>query len=166
MFGASIVAYLITRAQSASWRPTGMPGLPAGLSVSSALVIAISVSLETARAAVLKNRPSELRLTALDSILLVFCFLVAQVQNWRAMHAAIAHVDTRTLFPYTFYMLTGLHALHVVGGLRPLGHRTGSRSASRVLELRHEGLRLCIQYWHFLTAVWAVLFVVLELGST
>jgi cytochrome c oxidase subunit 3 len=165
LFTASIVGYLITRSESEIWRPPGMPGLPAGLWLSSVLALGISVALETARRAVQKNQPRALRQRLWTSALLALGFLGAQIQNWRVMHAAIAHLETRTLFPYTFYMLTGLHAAHVVGGLVPLGlvlYRAEKREYS---SSRHEGLRLCIQYWHFLSGVWAVLFVLLELGS-
>ncbi len=45
----------------------------------------------------------------------------------------------------SFYVLTGLHAIHVVGGLVPLG--------------------VCALYWHFLDAVWLAVFLTLMLGS-
>lgn len=165
LFGASLVGYLVTRAGSGVWRPPGVPGLPAGLWVSSVLVIAISVALEAARVAARKNQRRALRRRLGLGLGLALAFLAAQLQNWREMYAVMLTVDVRSLFPDTFYLLTGLHAAHVIGGLVPLGIVWYRATQNEYSSSRHEGVALCVQYWHFLTAVWAVLFLALKLGS-
>lgn len=165
LFGASLVGYLITRAGAPLWRPQGMPGLPWGLWISTALVIALSVVLELALSAARHNRLQALSRSLWASVILAMAFLLAQAQNWVAMHEATATVPARTLFPYTFYLLTGLHAAHVVGGLVPLGLVLARAERREYSSSRHEGVALCIKYWHFLTAVWLVLFTALLLGS-
>ena len=61
-----------------------------------------------------------------------------------------------------FYLITGLHGLHIVGGLVALGRTTDRawtpRSRTERLRLSVE---LCAMYWHFLLFVWLVLFVLL-----
>jgi cytochrome c oxidase subunit III len=165
LFAASLVGYLVTRSASEAWRPAGMPGLPAGLWVSSVLVIGLSVVLEGALAAARRNQPRALNRRLWAAVALALVFLMAQGENWLQMHRSIAAIEVRTLFPYTFYMLTGLHAAHVVGGLIPLGIVIARAQRREYSSSRHEGVLLCVQYWHFLTGVWAVLFVTLELGS-
>lgn len=165
LFGAGLVGYFVTRAASAAWRPPGMPGLPAGLWVSSALVIGISVLMEAGLAAARKNQPRALWQRLWAGLLCVALFLIAQAHNWLEMHRSIAQIELRTLFPYTFYLLTGLHAAHVVGGLVPLGIVLARAHRREYSSSRHEGILLCTQYWHFLTVIWIVLFVALEFGS-
>lgn len=165
VFGAGIVGYLVTRANSPSWRPLGVPGLPFGLWVSSALAIAISVSLEAARRAAATNRVDALYGHLRLGGFFAFGFLALQLLNWKVLQAALIRANLHTLFADTFYLLTGLHAVHVIGGLVPLGIVLARARRHEYSSSRYEGLSLCVQYWHFLTAVWAILFVLLELGS-
>jgi len=64
----------------------------------------------------------------------------------------------------TFYALTGLHALHILGGLVFLASvfarmlRSEPRGSGQA-----ERLRLCSIYWHFMGVIWLVLFAALEL---
>jgi cytochrome c oxidase subunit 3 len=165
LFGAAIVAFLITRAQSPVWRTPEMPRLPHGLWLSTALVIVISATFQSAVFAVRKNKLAALVTRVRLGAGFAALFLFAQLQNWRYMEHALSQVAVRTLYPYTFYVLTGLHAAHVVGGFVPVAivlHRARKREYS---SSRHEGVSLCTEYWHYLGLVWLVLFTVLELSS-
>jgi cytochrome c oxidase subunit 3 len=162
LFAASIVAYLVTRAQNSLWRQPDMPALPRGLWLSTALIFGISATLQSAIAAVRKNHLDALLRRLAAGALQIGLFLAAQSENWLTMMRGTADVAVRTLYPYTFYLLTGLHAAHVLGGLLPLGiviHHAWRRDYS---SSSHEGVTLCVQYWHYLGVVWLVLFTVLE----
>jgi cytochrome c oxidase subunit 3 len=165
LFGASMVGYFVTRSQSAAWRTADLPGLPGGLWLSTALIVAISATFQNALRAVRENRSRALLRRLWFGAGFVVLFLSAQAQNWLFMQRATSAVAVRTLYPYTFYMLTGLHAAHVVGGLVPLSivmHRARRHEYS---SSSHEGVELCVQYWHYLGVVWLVLFTTLELCS-
>lgn len=68
------------------------------------------------------------------------------------------------LFGTTFFTLTGLHAIHVLVGLVLLGTLFAAASARprRVGQSAWEGIAM---YWHFVDAVWAVVFSVVYLGT-
>ena len=60
-----------------------------------------------------------------------------------------------------FYLLTGLHAAHLLGGLwvwSKTSFRLFREEASHELEL---SVQLCTTYWHFLLLLWVVLFALL-----
>jgi heme/copper-type cytochrome/quinol oxidase subunit 3 len=59
----------------------------------------------------------------------------------------------------TFYTLIGVHALHVVGALVWLAIVSVGVSRGRFLEPSSAGLRACAMYWHFVVALWPVLYV-------
>jgi cytochrome c oxidase subunit III len=61
-----------------------------------------------------------------------------------------------------FYVLTGVHGLHLVGGLG-VWLKTVYRIRTRVQELIDVRLsiELCTVYWHYLLLVWLVMFVLL-----
>jgi heme/copper-type cytochrome/quinol oxidase subunit 3 len=63
-------------------------------------------------------------------------------------------------------LLTGVHALHVLGGFVPLGFVVHHALRRQYSSSSHEGLTLCAQYWHYLGAVWLVLVSMLYLGNT
>lgn len=69
-----------------------------------------------------------------------------------------------TLFGTTFFSLTGLHGLHVLVGLALLGGLFVAASARprRVGPVAWETIAL---YWHFVDAVWVVVFSLVYLGS-
>jgi len=61
-----------------------------------------------------------------------------------------------------FYLLTGVHGLHLLGGLFVWG-KTVVRMAQAGVELLDVALsvELCTVYWHYLLLVWLVLFALL-----
>jgi cytochrome c oxidase subunit 3 len=87
-------------------------------------------------------------------------FTAGQILAWRELSLA-GNAIGRDPASSLFYLLTGLHALHVLGGLVALA-RTGAASWG-LLRIRDvaQSIRLCALYWHFLLVIWLVLFCVL-----
>ncbi|TAM48312.1 MAG: heme-copper oxidase subunit III [Acidobacteria bacterium] len=164
LFAASLVAYGLIRSRAAVWPPAGMPHLPATLWVSTVLILASSVTMQAAVRAVRAGRERALRAGMLLTTLLGVLFLVSQTLNWFALVAA--HLTAKAnLYGFTFYILTGLHAAHVVGGLIPLAVVTARAFRGRYSAEFHPGVEYCAIYWHFLDVVWVVMFAVLMLSS-
>jgi cytochrome c oxidase subunit 3 len=148
-------AYLIRRA-SFDWRPLGAPGI---LWVNTAILLASSVTLEAAR--------KRLREWDLRGVLpwvgatgaLGVLFLAGQLMAWRTLASRGVFLATNPHSSF-FYVLTGLHGLHLLGGLvwflavlfqlRRMAYTPGE-----------DGLRLFATYWHFLGALWLYLLVLL-----
>jgi len=156
LFAASLVAVGITRAQAFRWHTDEMPALPAGLALSTLILLALSATLERARASARLNRSIAMERALWASLFLAACFLLSQSANW--VHMARGYrVSHPTLYPFTFHVLTGLHALHVAGGMLPLGWVMRRAGRQEYSSSRFEGLTLCAWYWHFLGVVWLVL---------
>jgi cytochrome c oxidase subunit III len=161
LFAASLVAYVITRSQVDAWRVGGVRELPSGLLASTLLIAAVSASVQAAYEAIVHNRHDALERRLWLTLAFALAFLVGQSFNWVRIAREELGTGPPTLFAFTFFMLTGLHAAHVLGGFVPLGiviHRARRREYS---SSRREGVKLCVQYWHFLGAVWLVLLVVM-----
>jgi len=146
LFGASVVGYLITRAQNDVWKTASMPGLPLGLVASTILLAALSIAMHLALRAVRQNRFETLQRALTVALLLGLAFVVGQAENWRSMYGAALATDARTLYAFTFYMLTGLHAVHVIGGFVPLLVVLGKAKRREYSSSNHEGVKLCGQY--------------------
>ena len=164
LFGASLVGYFVTRAQARAWRSVDLPHLPWGLWLSTLILVGLSSSLYAAQLAVRKNAYQALSRRLFLALLLGFLFCASQLDNWRHVARATLSVEVKGLYIYSFFMLTALHALHVLAGLIPLWitHRRATENVYS--NSRCEGVRLLRQYWDFLLIVWLILLLALHLG--
>ena len=90
---------------------------------------------------------------------LAFAFLVGQLLVWQQLIANGVYVSTNPSNAY-FYVFTALHGLHLLGGLVYLYltiKKVWISSDIVVAKVKHT-VDLCAIYWHFLLAVWVVLF--------
>ena len=160
LFAASIVGYMVIRLRASAWPPPGVPRLPGALWFSTLIIVISSGTMQTAVRAVREGRQRVLRLAMLLTTLLGVAFLISQTLNWFALTASNLTAKTN-LYGFTFYMLTGLHAAHVVGGVIPLAVVTAGAWRGRYSTAFHPGVEYCAIYWHFLAVVWVVLFTLL-----
>lgn len=162
LFGATLVGYLVLRMRAEQWPPPGTPPLPGGLWVSTGLLIVLSLALVMAgRAARAGRQPVLNRMLGVSSLLAV-AFLLAQISNWMRM-AANSVLPDESLFVWFFYLLTILHAAHVLFGLVPLVLVTIRARAGRYTAENHETVHLVGMYWHFLLVTWIAILVVLHI---
>ena len=164
LFGASLVAYFVTRAQSQVWRTAEVPPMPSGLLVSTALLLALSLGIHYAKARLGKNDFPGLKRGLFLVLGLGVLFLGMQVGNWRTVATADLAAAEKSLYAYTFYMLTALHALHVIGGVLASTWVTQRALRGDYSSSRSEGVHLLGQYWDFLLVVWVVLLGALWIG--
>ena len=164
LFSGTIIAYLVTRMQSPVWRTAQMPGLPLGLWGSTVLLVGVSASMHWSLRSAKKNGYDSLTKALWLSMLFAAAFLAGQTLNWTQMQPGLA-APTKSLYIFTFYMLTGLHALHVLGGFVPLGFVITRAHRREYSSSRHEGLKFCVQYWDFLFVVWLILLFTMYLAT-
>ena len=96
---------------------------------------------------------------------LLVAFLMMQTVAWIDLaQNNLAFGDS--LYAWMFYVLTGLHAIHVLAGLPPAFVTTHKAFKGRYTEdgTSRAGLVYCGMYWHFLDGVWIVLYIVLLWG--
>lgn len=158
LFTATIVAYVWTRMLNPVWKTPQMPELPLGLFASTAMIAGLSLSMHRAVSDVRKNRTDSLLRDLWLALVFGVGFILGQILNWRTMAPGMRASDVaHPLYPFTFYMVTGLHAAHVVGGFIPLGIIIARAQRRLYTSSEHEGVRLVRQYWDYLGVVWVVL---------
>jgi cytochrome c oxidase subunit III len=156
LFAAFLSAYLVRRA-AADWVPVTLPGV---LWASSAILIASSGTLEGARAACRNGQRRAAARWLLATTVLGFLFLAAQAWAWRRLVEEGVYLPTSPHSSF-FYIFTGLHALHLLGGLVFLVFVAGTFLRGGREERRSDLVSLCATYWHFLGGLWLFLFIVL-----
>jgi cytochrome c oxidase subunit III len=165
LFLASLVGYFVTRAQSSVWRDQASPDLPTGLWASTVVLVLLSGALRYGELGIRRNQHDALVRGQGLAAIFALGFLGLQLKNWSQVAATRLAGPPKSLYEFTFYMLTGLHALHVVAGLVPLFVVLAHARAHAYSSSRYEGVHLSRQYWDFLLVVWCLLFLAISLGS-
>jgi cytochrome c oxidase subunit 3 len=138
--------------------------MPWQLWLSTAWLVVGSMTLHQAAAAA--RGAGDLALTRqllLAGGLCALAFLVVQLWAWQALLSAQVRPTGNPAGSF-FYLLTAMHALHVAGGLAAWAWT--ARAAWRPAVLPADigwRIALCARYWHFMLAVWLVLFAMLGL---
>lgn len=94
------------------------------------------------------------------TVLLGGIFLVATGMEWYDLIYRRGLTVSTNLFGTTFYSLVGLHASHVIVGLLMLGLTLVFALLGKVNAHHAERLEVVSIYWHFVDAVWVVVFTV------
>jgi cytochrome c oxidase subunit III len=94
------------------------------------------------------------------TMLLGMIFLAGTAQEWTRLIVHEGLTIRTNLFGTTFYSLVGLHATHVAVGLIMLSLVMLFTLLGRVEQRHAERIQVLSLYWHFVDAVWVVVFTV------
>jgi cytochrome c oxidase subunit 3 len=164
MFFAALVAgFFVLRLGAPVWPPPLQPRLPVLVTGLNTLVLlGSSVAMAAATRAAGAGEGGRLvrRLTMAAG--LGALFLAVQGYEWARL---IGYGLTASSGAYgaTFYTLIGIHAAHVVGALVWLAVAWVLAARGRFLDRRTGLLRACAIYWHFVVALWPILYVTVYL---
>ncbi len=157
LFAGIFFAYGVVRASTHHWPPDGLPRLPIALPAANTLVIGLSsLALQMGYERLKKGAPAAASLLFV-ALALGTLFLALQAVLWTQVWRSGLSPD-RGPYPSAFWALTGFHALHVaigVGALVALAVRTALGTYNPA---RHLAVRLWAMYWHFVGAVWLLIF--------
>jgi heme/copper-type cytochrome/quinol oxidase subunit 3 len=159
-FAASIVIYLLMRHMHQPWPPRGFLALPTTLWLSTLDIVFSSVTMQGAVLAARRSDKVVLRRNLAATLLLGLGFLGLQSYAWYKIWTQVAVANLSSTYLEMFYALTGLHAVHVLGGLVPLIMVTLAAYRGLYGRKKYAAVRYTAIYWHFLDAVWCIVFVV------
>ena len=155
MFIGLTSAYLV-RQTAADWRPLPAPRI---LWWNTAALVLSSVALQAARRGLRRVDLGTARQGMAAAGLLGFGFALGQVQAWRILTAEGLSLASNPHSSF-FYVLSGLHVLHLAGGL--VWWAVAFRRLHRLaFAPEQDVLRLFALYWHFLAGLWLYLLYVL-----
>jgi heme/copper-type cytochrome/quinol oxidase subunit 3 len=164
LFGALFATYIILRVGAPEW-PQGRSFLNIPLAtVNTVVLITSSVSMVMSWASLMRRQFGKYRLWMGATILLGMVFLVIKYLEYSEKFHHHYYPATNT-FLAIYFTLTGLHALHVIGGMVVNAYFWGpgaglwrTNPALFTHRIEHAGL-----FWHFVDLVWIFLFPILYL---
>jgi len=165
LFGALIATYVLYRHSSVTGPfPNEIFDIPY-TSVSSFVLLASSLTMVLALAAIQRGDPGRMRIWLLATALLGTTFVGGQVYEFTSFHREGLGLSTN-LFGSTFFVLTGFHGTHVGIGILMLLSLLVMSFTGKVTQENSMTVELVGLYWHFVDIVWIVIFTVVYLIPT
>ena len=157
VFSLFTVSYFI-RMELPDWQPLSEP---AQLWFNTGLLVISSVLFQWARNIVNNDSGRNLMTAFIGGGVFAILFIVGQYVTWENLQASGYYMNSNPANSF-YYLMTGLHAVHLLGGLW-VWSKSSIRlvSGSEPSELKLS-IELCTLYWHFLLVVWLVLFAILS----
>jgi cytochrome c oxidase subunit 3 len=137
--------------------------MPSFVYASTALIVISSLTFLRAKASLRHAEEAGYRLWLTVTLLLGLCFLATQVLAWRQLVREGVYLASNPHSAF-FYVLTGLHAVHLVGGILALAylHWFVRRAEGPEADLKRRALTDVVGiYWHFMDVLWVFLFLLL-----
>lgn len=159
LFAAWTSAYIVRQAEG-NWLEYDLPEI---FWFTSGVVILSSLCLQWAYYSAKKDNFLNLRIGMVLTLILGVVFLVGQWYSW------VALVDREVFFVGNpagsfLYVITGMHALHLISGLIFLIIVLISTFRLKVHSKSLDTLEMAATYWHFLGGLWLYLFMFLLLN--
>lgn len=152
LFALVISAYSM-RMDVPDWRTVPLPAL---LWFNTGVLILSSGALQLAQTAVRHGDRDSALTGLLAGGASAITFLIGQLLAWQQLRSAGYFLAGNPANSF-FYLMTGLHGLHLLGGLLALGRTIARAFSGLALPKLRLSVELCTTYWHFLLLVWLVL---------
>lgn len=156
LFGGLTSAYVVRHAEG-NWLVFTMPQ---AFYFSTALMLLSSLTMNFALMAAKKNNFTQIKQALGATLVLGIGFLICQFIGWSQLSAQkvfFAGKDSNASGSF-FYVLTGLHLAHLLGGMLYLLAVNIKALKNKYTAQNYLSLQLCATYWHFLDGLWIYLF--------
>lgn len=158
LFGAFTSAYIVKQG-AGNWLQFPMP---MEFFFSTATIICSSVTLHLAYNAFKQRNYSRYQILILATTALALVFVVLQYLGWIDMNAKGVDLKANVGGSF-FYLITGAHVAHVLGGITALMVSCLYAYTLKGIynEVRRNKIEMLLHFWHFLGALWVYLFIFL-----
>jgi cytochrome c oxidase subunit 3 len=157
-FMAFVSAYIVRKGMpNSAWIPLQVPRI---LWLNTLVLIASSFTLARAHNRFTANDEGGFRHWWATSTILGILFVAGQIIAWRQLAAQGIFLATNPSSSF-FYVFTGAHGVHLLGGILALLY-VQFRATRKVA--RGTAIEIVSMYWHFMDGLWVFLFLLLYLG--
>ncbi len=137
--------------------------IPFIFTLSTIIIILSSISMQWAYYSATKNEISNIRTALLITFGLGVAFVYTQFKGYEALTLNNVFLSGNNRSASFFYVISGVHLLHIIGGLFVLLATLYSAFRYRVHSKNLLRINLCTTYWHFIGVLWVYLFALLSM---
>ena len=159
VFAGLTSAYMVRQA-AGNWLVFDLPSL---FYVTTGIIMLSSVTMHWAYVSAKRDNLEMTKVAISITMLLGVGFFIGQFMAWGTLVGQSVHLVGNPAGSFV-YILSGLHMLHILGGVLYLLIVLVATFRFRVHSRRMAQLEMCATYWHFLDALWLYLFVFLLLN--
>jgi cytochrome c oxidase subunit 3 len=162
MFGAFTSAYIVKQA-AGNWLEFSMPVY---FYISTVIILMSSVTLYNSFQKFKKGNEQSYKVSLILSFVLGISFVVLQYWGWLELYKIGVDLKGNVSGSF-FYLLSGIHVLHVLGGIAALSVAllNAYTLPFKVTSQRIHRFDLVVNYWHFVDILWIYLFFFLLLSK-
>ena len=158
MFGSLTSAYIVRQA-AGNWLEFEIPDI---FYISTLFILASSLTLHLSYWGFRNGREQLYKIGLPLSFLLGIIFIICQYNGWLKLYDIGVLLDGNPSGSF-FYLISGLHAAHVIGGIFAIGVATlhAFSLSFKPTERRRRRFQIVLHYWHFVDFLWLYLFIFL-----
>ncbi len=158
MFGSLTSAYIVRQA-AGNWLEFRMPDI---FYYSTVVILLSSVTLHGSYWAFRNGKEALYKLLLPLTVILGTVFIIMQYQGWNTLYSIGVALDGNPGGSF-FYVISGIHAAHVIGGVFALtvAMLHAFTLKYKPTEKRRRRFQLVLHYWHFVDFLWLYLFLFL-----
>jgi len=160
LFGSAFGVYFAVRAGFPVWPPPGSPHFNDVIPrIQTAMLLVSSLMVEWALWSAKHDRKRGILAGIVGTALLGTGFMALKLGlEWPHLILEEGFTPASGFYGSSFYILTGAHGAHVVGGVVALVVAAGRAKRGQFTSESHGYLEACGMYWHFVHLVWLMLF--------
>jgi cytochrome c oxidase subunit III len=158
-FMALASAFIVLRRGSGVWVTVHLPVV---VWANTAVLLASSFTLEAARRRLSLADLRGFRKFWMFTTVLGFLFVAGQLVAWRQLVAQGVYIASNQASSF-FYIFTGAHAVHLLGGVGALVYVSARKFGEQGVS-RSTAAEVASYYWHFMDGLWIFLLALLYLG--
>jgi len=160
LFAAWTSGYVVKKG-AGNWEYIELPSM---FLYTSVIIVLSSASMQWAYISAKRDNILHIRIATAVAGFLAICFLIGQLMAWNELVAQGDHFVGNPAGSF-IYVLTGIHGLHLLGGLIFLIVVLVNAFRYQVHSKRLTRIEMCATYWHFLGGLWLYLYIFLSFNN-
>jgi cytochrome c oxidase subunit III len=159
MMFAGFTSAMVVRKGDGNWEYFDVPTM---FTISTIVIALSSISMQWAYFAAKRNEVKQNRMALWITVSLGIIFIITQVLGYGKLIENNVFLTGNPSGSF-FYIISGVHALHIIGGIIFLLFTLLSSYQYKVHSKNLLRINLCTTYWHFIGGLWIYLFIILTL---
>jgi cytochrome c oxidase subunit 3 len=161
MIFISLISAYVVKKGAGHWQYIEIPSM---FQITTIIILASSVTMQFAYWSAKRNNLLLIRLGVVFTGLLAIGFIYGQILGWGQLVDQQAHFVGNPAGSF-IYVFTGLHIVHLIGGIVFLSIVLVSAFKYQVHSKRLVRIEMCATYWHFLGGLWLILYLFLTFNN-